>query len=296
MIANPITWPNGARCACAITFDMDADSLIHIARPKDSFNRLYPISMGRYGPTIALPRILETYRRLGIRQSFFIPAWTMEQYPAAIEAILAGGHEIGHHGYLHEDPTTLAPSEERYWFEKTLDVHKRMTGRTPAGYRAPVYNVTMNTVNLLIEHGFTYDSSMMADDIPYRVITSHGTLYEAPPHWGTDDWPTFAHFEEIGYMMPVRSPSSGLAGFFEEFEAHYQAGGLWMPVWHPFLTGRLARWSRVEKQLEAMLRTQKVWFAPLSDIIAHVEAQREAGAVVRDEHLPYYDRPVGLGR
>lgn len=296
MIFNPIKWPNGARCACAITFDMDADSLIHIARPKDSFNRLYPVSMGRYGPNVALPRILETYRRLGIRQSFFIPAWTMEQYPAAVEAILAGGHEIGHHGYIHEDPTTVTPNEERYWFEKALEVHRRMTGALPVGYRAPVYNLTMNTLSLLIEHGFHYDSSMMADDIPYRVVTQHGSLYEAPPHWGTDDWPAFAHFEEIGYMMPVRSPSSGLSGFFEEFQAHYESAGLWMPVWHPFLTGRLARWSQVEKFLESMLETHQVWFAPLRDIVTHIEAERQVGAVVRDEHLPYYDRPIGLGR
>lgn len=296
MIFNPIKWPNGARCACAITFDMDADSLIHIARPKDSFNRLYPVSMGRYGPTVALPRILETYRRLGIRQSFFIPAWTMEQYPAAVEAILAGGHEIGHHGYIHEDPTTVTPNEERYWFEKALDVHRRMTGALPVGYRAPVYNLTMNTLSLLIEHGFHYDSSMMADDIPYRVVTQHGSLYEAPPHWGTDDWPAFAHFEEIGYMMPVRSPSSGLSGFFEEFQAHYEWAGLWMPVWHPFLTGRLARWSQIEKFLESMMETHQVWIAPLRDIVAHIEAERQVGAVVRDEHLPYYDRPIGLGR
>ncbi len=296
MIVNPIKWPNGARCACAITFDMDADSLIHIARPKDSFNRLYPVSMGRYGPNVALPRILETYRRLGIRQSFFIPAWTMEQYPAAVEAILAGGHEIGHHGYIHEDPTTVTPNEERYWFEKALEVHRRMTGALPVGYRAPVYNLTINTLSLLIEHGFHYDSSMMADDIPYRVVTQHGSLYEAPPHWGTDDWPAFAHFEEIGYMMPVRSPSSGLSGFFEEFQAHYESAGLWMPVWHPFLTGRLARWSQVEKFLESMLETHQVWFAPLRDIVAHIEAERQVGAVVRDEHLPYYDRPIGLGR
>jgi hypothetical protein len=61
MIRNPIPWPNGAKCACAITFDMDADSLIHISRPDDAHDRLYPITMGRYGPTVAIPRILDTY-------------------------------------------------------------------------------------------------------------------------------------------------------------------------------------------------------------------------------------------
>ena len=99
MIQNPIPWPNGAKCAVAITFDMDADSLIHISRPEDSHKRLYPISMGRYGPTVALPRILDTYKRLGIKQSFFIPGWCLEQYPETVEVILKEGHEIGHHGY-----------------------------------------------------------------------------------------------------------------------------------------------------------------------------------------------------
>lgn len=295
MIRNPITWPNGAKCACAITFDVDADSLIHVSRPRDSFNRLYPITMGRYGPTVGVPRILDTYRRLGLKQSFFIPAWTMRQYPEAVEAILGDGHEIGHHGYIHEDPTEISAGEERVWFERALEVHKRMTGKRPKGYRAPVYNVTMNTIDLLIENGFQYDSSLMADDIPYLMTTSQGSLYEAPPHWGTDDWPAFAHYDEIGYKMPVRAPSAGLSAFFEEFEAHYEAGGLWMPVLHPFLTGRLARWMQLEAFMEDMLATKKVWFAPLTDIIAHVDFQRGKGATVREERLPYYREPVLLG-
>ena len=127
MIRNPIPWPDGAKCAVAITFDMDADSLIHIARPEDSHRRLYPISMGRYGPNIALPRILDTYRRFGLKQSFFVPAWCLETYPDTVEAILKDGHEIGHHGYLHEDPIATYGSQ-REWFEKSLDAHKRICG------------------------------------------------------------------------------------------------------------------------------------------------------------------------
>src|SRR5690606_22587064 len=120
MIRNPVPWPNGARCACAITFDMDADSLIHIASPRDSINRLYPITMGRYGPTVGVPRILETYRRLGIKQTFFIPGWCIEQYPDTVEAILANGHEIGHHGWLHEDPCSASPAEQAHWLDRAL--------------------------------------------------------------------------------------------------------------------------------------------------------------------------------
>ena len=132
MIRNPIEWQNGARCACAITFDIDADSLIHIARPTDGFDRLSAITMGRYGPTVAVPRILETYRRLGLRQTFFMPAWCMETYPETVEAILAAGHEIGHHSYLHENPATHSDAEQAHWFEKATEIHLRMTGTVAA--------------------------------------------------------------------------------------------------------------------------------------------------------------------
>jgi peptidoglycan-N-acetylglucosamine deacetylase len=291
MIKNPIPWPNGARCACAITFDMDADSLIHIAKPKDGHDRLQPITMGRYGPTVAIPRILETYRRFGLKQSFFIPAWCIEQYPEAVDAILKDGHEIGHHGLIHEDPVETKGPDQQRAFETALAIHQKRIGKKPRGYRAPVYNVTQQVIDLLISHEFLYDSSLMADDIPYKMQTTKGHLWEAPVHWGTDDWPPFAHYAEIGYMMPVKSPSEGLAAFWEEFDAQYEAGGFWIGIWHPFLTGRLARWAQVEKWLEETLRSKKVWFAPLEDIIAHVKNLSDTGQYnPRVERLPYYTK------
>ncbi|MGA9254358.1 MAG: hypothetical protein WBV71_18155 [Roseobacter sp.] len=149
-----------------------------------------------------------------------------------------------------------------------------MTGRKPRGYRAPVYSITPAMVNRLIEHEFHYDSSMMADDLPYLVETPKGSLIEIPPHWGNDDWPPFAHFAEIDYLMPVRAPSDGVRAFAEEFEAMHEAGGFWMPVLHPFLTGRLARWWEMEKLIERALENGDVWFAPVEKIAAHAAAQR----------------------
>jgi len=292
MIANPVPWPNGAKCACAITFDMDADSLIHIAKPADSYNRLYPITMGKYGPKVAVPRILETYRKFGLKQSFFIPGWCIEQYADTVELILKDGHEIGHHGWIHEDPIATV-GDQREWIEKALASYNKIVGGKPRGYRAPVYNVTQEVIDLLVEHGFRYDSSLMADDIPYLMKTKAGELYEMPVHWGTDDWPPFAHYDEIGYMMPVRGPSAGLEGFWEEFDAQYEAGGFFMLIVHPFLTGRLARWRLVEQWLEKTLATKSVWFAPLEEIQAHVESLRHSGEYTpRTDHLPYYDGPV----
>ena len=295
MIQNPIPWPDGAKCACAITFDMDADSLIHISKPKDGYNRLYPITMGKYGPLVGVPRILETYKRLGLKQSFFVPGWCIERYQETVEKIVKDGHEIGHHGYLHEDPTQHSADEQSHWFNRALEVHKKIIGKSPRGYRGPVYNITHDVIDELIKNEFDYDSSLMGDDIPYLMKTKKGQLYEVPVHWGTDDWPPFAHYEEINYMMPVRSPSMGLAGFFEEFDAHYAAGGLWMPILHPFLTGRLARWYQFEKWLERTLSEKNVWFATLEEVVGHVKSLVDNGEYKpRVDVLPYYHKPVLL--
>jgi len=277
-----ITWPDGARCACAITFDIDADSLIRNACPDDGHDRLAAVTMGRYGPTVGVPRILSTYRRLGLTQTFFMPAWCMRRYPQTVEAILAAGHEIGHHSWRHEDPALHDDAVEAELFERACQVHVEMTGRLPRGYRAPVYSTSQAMLDRLIERNFLYDSSLMADDVPYLMRTDAGELMEMPPHWGNDDWPPFAHFEQIGYLMPVRSPSEGIRNFVEEFEAAYEAGGFWMPVLHPFLTGRLARWRAFERWLETIVARDDVWFAPLETIAAHVK-----GGSPRIERLPY---------
>ena len=285
MFLNPIDWPEGKKSAACVTFDIDADSLIRTARPDDAELRLQPISMGRYGPTVAVPRILASYRRLGLTQTFFMPAWVMQTYPATVEAILKDGHEIGHHSWMHEDPMGHSDEVEAELFERAMEVHVRMTGRKPRGYRAPVYAITPAMVDRLIANGFLYDSSMMADDLPYRVETPKGSLIEVPPHWGTDDWPPFAHFEEIDYLMPVRAPSDGIRAFAEEFDAMYEAGGFWMPVLHPFLTGRLARWREMEKLIERALETGNVWFAPMEAIASHALENRKT---LRVESLEDY--------
>lgn len=269
-------WPNSAPFAAAITFDMDADSLIHAADP-EGWKRPYAISMGQYGPAVGVPRILETYRRLGLKQTFFIPGWCVKTYPKAVEAILEGGHEIGCHGWIHENPSARTLAEQAEDLDRSLDAMVAFSGYRPKGYRAPVYILTNDTPTLIADRGFVYDSSMMAHDEPYALDLGQGrSLIEIPTHWGIDDWPPFAHYAEIGYMMPVRGPSEGLAPFFEEFEATKRDGGLWHAVWHPFLSGRRARWQVVEHWLETAL-TSGAWFATLGEIAAHAESLRTDG-------------------
>lgn len=293
MIANPIPWPNGAKCAACITFDMDADSLIHIAHPEDGHSRVSAISMLQYGPKVAIPRIVESYRQLGIRQTFFVPAWCIEQYPEAIDAILEGGHELAHHGFLHEHPRELPDEDEAYWLDRGIEVIVKASGKRPRGWRAPLYNFSHRSADLLVSRGFDYDASLMGDDIPYLLECDAGRLVELPSHWGLDDWPQYVQSMDLDYMMPIRAPEQGFAAFAQEFEAAYRHGALWVPVVHPFATGRLARWEVVHRFLEQVLLRGDVWFAPMEEIAAHVRRVVENGSwSPRIDRLPFYTQPV----
>ncbi len=296
MIRNPIPWPNGAKCAACVTFDMDADSLVHIGHPQDGHSRVSAISMLHYGPKVAIPRIVESYRQLGISQTFFIPAWCIETYPEAVEAILKGGHEIAHHGFLHEHPRELTDDEEAHWLDRGIEVIVKATGKRPRGWRAPLYNFSHRSADLLGERGFAYDVSLMGDDQPYLLDCAKGRLVELPSHWGLDDWPQYVQSMDLDYMMPIRAPEQGLLPFVQEFEAAYAHGGLWVPVVHPFATGRLARWHHWHRFLETMVARGDVWFAPMEEIAAHVQRLIASGAwQPRIDRLPYYSAPVRVG-
>jgi hypothetical protein len=270
MIRNPVPWPGGARCAVSFTFDLDAESILLLAHPQRARSMVATASMLRYGPDVGIPRILESYRYYGIRQTFFVPAWCAEHYPYAVEAMIRDGHEVSAHGYLHEHPNELSDDEERQWLERSLSALKAVSGESPAGWRAPLYNFSHRSADLLLEAGVSYDASLMGDDVPYLLQASRGTLLELPSHWAMDDWPPFMHSLDLSFQMPIVSPQRAWETWWDEFEAMWESGGLWVPVWHPFLSGRLARWRHTHAMIGRMLERGGVWFAPMRDIAAHV--------------------------
>lgn len=293
MIRNPVPWPNGARCAVAFTFDMDADSLLHLAHHASADTRIAAMSMLRYGPEIAVPRIVDIYRRYDLKQTFFLPAWCMERYPDAVEAILAGGHEIGHHGYLHEEPNSLARDEQIAWMTRSTEVIERMTGERPRGYRAPAYQFSRDTLDLLIDGGFIYDASLMGDDVPYLLRNGNGEVIELPSHIGLDDWPHFQTSRELDYRATVKPPAQAMEVYAAEFDAMWEHGGLWIGIWHPFLSGRLSRAQMLCNLIEHMTARGGVWFARLDEIAAHVRGLIDNGQwTPRVDDLPYYPGPI----
>jgi peptidoglycan-N-acetylglucosamine deacetylase len=293
MIKNPVPWPNGARCAVAFTFDMDADSILHMAHHASADTRLAAMSMLRYGPEIAVPRLVDLYHRFDMHQTFFLPAWCMERYPAAVETILSGEPEIAHHGSLHEHPNELSPEEELYWLQRGIDVIVAMTGERPRGFRAPTYKFSRHTLTHLLNAGFLYDASLMGDDVPYLLDHEAGRLVELPSHYALDDWPHFMISRDFHYYMSIKSPRQAMELYAAEFDAMWEYGGLWIAVWHPFLSGRLARCAAIAELIEYMHLKGQVWFARLDAIAAHVhQVIQERTWTPRVDHLPYYPGPI----
>ncbi|MGD9743651.1 MAG: polysaccharide deacetylase [Dongiaceae bacterium] len=294
LIANPVPWPNGARCAVCFSFDMDGESLMHAAMPEKADARVAGLSELRYGPTVGVPRILEIFRHFGIKQSFFIPGWCAERYPAAVEAILKDGHEIGHHGYLHEDPNQLGLEDERYWTERGTAALVKATGRRPRGYRAPSFAFSNHSFDILIEQGIEYDSSLMADDVPYLLAKGNNRLVELPCCMALDDWPHYMHsFDFAGTANQISSPKRAFEVFRSEFDAAWEHGGLWIAVWHPFISGRLPRAIAMAELIAEMRERGGVWFAPLEAIHDHVRACIADGRwTPRVEELPYAVSPI----
>ncbi|PLR87741.1 polysaccharide deacetylase family protein [Bacillus sp. V33-4] len=292
MIKNPVPWPNGAKCAIAITFDMDTDSILHLAHPDTADTRISTMSWLKYDE-IAIPRILNMYKKYNLKQTFFIPAWVIERYPKTVELILNDGHEIAHHGYLHEHPNELSAEEELYWLHRGIDVIEKFTGKRPRGWRAPMYNFSKHSLEFLAKEGFLYDSTLMGDDIPYILKGKSGEIVELPTHWAMDDWPQYTHNSELGYVMPINSPQRAMEVFLSEFDAAWEHGGMWISVWHPFVSGRLARCVAVDKMIQYMQQKGDVWFATLEEIALHVKKCVDDGSYIpRVDQLPYYEGQI----
>ncbi|ABM56103.1 polysaccharide deacetylase family protein [Verminephrobacter eiseniae] len=127
---DPVAWPHGARCAVMLAFDFDAETL-WLARDPANAKRLGVLSQGTYGAKVGVPRIIETLDEADVPATFFVPGWTAEHHTGRVESILRHGHEVGHHGYLHEWVDPQDPAREEEIFLKGLQALQRTVGVKP---------------------------------------------------------------------------------------------------------------------------------------------------------------------
>ncbi len=271
-----------------MAWDVDFDSDLHLLHPSDGFEQYGAMSNFRFDE-VGVERIVAQLERLGLKQTFFVCGWCLEQYPQVGELLAAGGHEVAHHGYMHERANTQSAAGEHQWLMRGIECIKRTVGVAPRGWRAPSHGFSKQSADLLARAGFLYDSSLSDDEDPYEIQTESGALLELPMDITMSDWPHFAHVPEFGYLMPPKAASDGMRFFEEEFEAAYETGGFLTTVWHPHVSGRRSRVRAWSGFLERLLDRGDVWLTTMESVARHCRSAADSGAwTPRRRTLPYY--------
>ena len=259
----PRSWPGGARCAVALSFDSDHDT----TPLRDGDESPMRISQGQYGNRQGVPRIRRLLDRQGIRASFYVPAVTALIYPDEQRALADEGHEIGIHSWIHEANTSLPPGVERELTLRSADVLEKTSGRRPVGIRTASWDFSVDTMGIIEEMGLLYDSSLMGDDEPYELMDQGRPtgVVELPPEWIRDDAPYFM-FVRFSGLRPYTPPSSVLEIFKAEFDGAYAEGGLFLLTMHPHIIGHRSRITLLEALVEYIKGHDGVWFATHEEV------------------------------
>jgi peptidoglycan/xylan/chitin deacetylase (PgdA/CDA1 family) len=262
-----------------LTFDFDAMSLW-----MGTFKVTTPTAMsrGEFGARVGVPRILEILGRSEIKATFYVPGHTVDTYPDLAKRIIAEGHEIGHHGYLHESPVFLDEKEEREVIDRGLESIERATGERPVGYRSPAWDLSDNSIPLLLEYGFEYDSSMMAQDFePYRCrvgdvpnldkayeFGKEVDLVEFPVSWTLDDFPQMEFV--LNPVLPgLSEPEKAKRMWIGDLDwmVRNVPDGIFGMTFHPQVIGRGGRMQILEDMIDHAKEIDGVTFSTVRDAV-----------------------------
>ena len=225
--------------------------------------------------------------RNGVAATFFVPGYTARRYPGVVRTIVEHGHEIAHHGYLHEPLGDADEATEIAYLERGLDALFEVAGVTPVGYRAPMWELNYRSAALLHERGFLYDSSLMDADNPYELATGHesDSIVEIPIQWALDDWEQYCYVPDLFGAGLIESPAKAREMWSLELAATASAGGCFVLTAHPFLSGRPSRALALESVIQEALATPGVWVATMSEIARHTREQALAPRVLTPPEL-----------
>jgi peptidoglycan/xylan/chitin deacetylase (PgdA/CDA1 family) len=258
-------WPEGQRCAAMLCFDVDGETTALSEDPALARRRTL-MSQCSYGPRVGVPRLLGLLKHLAAPATFFIPAYIAEQHPRMVGAIVAAGHEIGLHGYLHEKLAYLNEAEEEAILVRSIDILTRITGTRPLGFRAPWFEINPWTPALLAQHDLAYCASEMGDDVPY--FHENG-LVEIPGQWMLEDWEQFAFNADPAWGVVPENCEKVFDLWWREFEAMHDFGCCFVLTLHPWLSGRPSRVRLLEELVTAMRGKGGVWFARGHEIASY---------------------------
>jgi peptidoglycan/xylan/chitin deacetylase (PgdA/CDA1 family) len=259
----PREWPGGARCAVALSFDSDHET----SDLRDGGKSIGRLSWGQYGARVAVPRILEVLRRHGVKASFYVPAVTALIHPDEQRRIVAEGHEIGIHGWIHELNSVLPHDNERELMLRSADTLEKICGARPVGMRTPSWDFSWSTLAIAAEMGLVYDSSLMSDEDCYELLLDGKPcgVIELPVEWVRDDAVYFM-MNRFSALRPYTPPADVFDIFRREFEAAYEDGGLFQLTMHPHVIGYRSRIWILDELIRLAKARPGVWFGTHAEV------------------------------
>ena len=272
------------RYIACLTFDFDAMS----GWAARGMTTPTPISRGEFG-IVGARRILALLEKYQLRTTWFVPGVVIETYPEVCRQVVEQGHEIGHHGWSHLPPASLSREQEREGLTLGNRAIERLCGRPARGYRSPAWDLSPHTIDLLLEQGFEYESSMMGDDYtPYLArrgdvavadqpfqFGETTRLVEMPISWTLDDYP---HFEFVrtkeAVLQGLMATADVLQNWLDDFRYMTRTldWGVLTYTCHPFVIGRGHRMLMLERLIQGLLQQGAV-FRTLAEAVAEFQAR-----------------------
>lgn len=267
----PKSWPNGARVAVGLSFDLDNET----TTLRDGGISPALFSQGEYGSRAGLPRVLTLLQKHGIAASFFVPAVSAMLHQDSMKSIMEPGrHEVGLHGWIHERNSQLDGPTERDLLTRAMKVLEAATGKRPVGMRTPSWDYSPSTIQIAKELGLLYDSSLMADDRPYEVLADGRPtgVVELPVEWILDDFPYF-WMDRTSTVRPTMTPDEVFSIWKAEFDVAYEERALFILTMHPHVIGHRARLAMLDRLVAYMKSRPGVWFGTHEQIARHVQRE-----------------------
>lgn len=258
-------WPEGMRSCVMLAFDVDGPTGDAMLDDSIWRNPAY-FTLGAYGPWRGLGYLLDLLQAHRVPATFFVPAWVIGHWPAQCRAIIERGHEVGYHGDRHEAFWRLDRAAQSAVMARSLAVFREQLGVRPVGFRTPSGDWGADTVEVLLEAGVEYSSSMRGDDRPYviRSPASGRSLIEIPGRWELDDYATLAYHRNPDFpaaLDRIASYAATLDNWRREFDGSHRDGLCLTTIFHPKVCGRPGRLLLMEQWLSHLRAHPDVWFA-----------------------------------